>query len=359
MNVIVSNKYQSLLANLNIDVIKNINGVFSVDDLAIQFKNFFYNKMILDITALENYEDVYTIQKLSVAFDMNKVILLLDDSPRVNSAEYLSQLVSMGIYNFTKNIDSIAFLMDNPNTYKDVASFHNLSFNQNNGNNNMMSNNNNFGNNNQSSGGFSLFGGNQNNMNNQSGAAPGGMLSQKIIGIRNITDHAGATTLTYLLKKHIENSYRVKAVEVDKRDFAFFNDNSLDSVSSMELPSYISRNSDAEVILIDMGTKDELQYCNDSIYLIEPGLIPLNRLIRTDYKIFESLKGKKIILNRSVLSGNDISDFERESGSKVFFNLPNIDDKSDNIKEVKELLAALGLTRIDTEGHKGFSLFGM
>ena len=65
MNVIVSNKCQTLLANLNIDVIKNINGVFSTEDLVGQFKNFFYNKMILDITALEDYENINTIQKLS------------------------------------------------------------------------------------------------------------------------------------------------------------------------------------------------------------------------------------------------------------------------------------------------------
>ena len=37
MNVIVSNKYQSLLGSLNIDVIKSINGEFSVDDLIAQF----------------------------------------------------------------------------------------------------------------------------------------------------------------------------------------------------------------------------------------------------------------------------------------------------------------------------------
>lgn len=58
--------------------------------------------MILDITALQDYENINVIQNLSVALDMNKVILLLDDSPKVNSAFYLSQLVSMGIYNFTK-----------------------------------------------------------------------------------------------------------------------------------------------------------------------------------------------------------------------------------------------------------------
>ena len=47
MNVIVSNKYQSLLASLNIDVIKSINGEFSVDDLIAQFSTF-----ILFITSI-------------------------------------------------------------------------------------------------------------------------------------------------------------------------------------------------------------------------------------------------------------------------------------------------------------------
>ena len=110
--------------SLGIDVIKTLNGVFTVDDLAATFKNFYYNKMILDITAIEDYENINTIQNLSVAFDMSKVIILLDDSNVVSSPMYLSSLVSMGIYNFTKNIDSIVYLIDNPNTYKDVAQYH-------------------------------------------------------------------------------------------------------------------------------------------------------------------------------------------------------------------------------------------
>ena len=49
---------------------------------------------------------------------------MLDPNDQViNSSNYLSKLVSMGIYNFTKNIDAIAYLIDNPNTYKDVANF--------------------------------------------------------------------------------------------------------------------------------------------------------------------------------------------------------------------------------------------
>ena len=77
MNVIVSNKYQSLLSSLNIDVIKSINGEFTVEELVSQFQSFYFNKMIIDITAIKDYEDITVMQNLSVNFDMSKVILNL------------------------------------------------------------------------------------------------------------------------------------------------------------------------------------------------------------------------------------------------------------------------------------------
>ena len=107
MNVIVANRYQSLLQGLNIDIIKQMVGEFEVDDIISTFQNFFYQRMILDITAIKNYKDVKTLQKLSISLDMDKVILLLDDSPESTSPDYISKLVSMGIYNFTKNAEGI------------------------------------------------------------------------------------------------------------------------------------------------------------------------------------------------------------------------------------------------------------
>ena len=68
-------------------------------------------------------------------------------------------------------------------------------------------------------------------------------------------------------------------------------------------------------------------------------------------------QGKKIILNRSVLSQSDVADFEKESGSKVFYNMPNVDDKIDDNVVIKKLLKELGFTRIDDHDSKGFSLF--
>lgn len=58
MNVIVSNKANNLLSSLQIDVIKKIQGEFSVEEIISIFENFFYQRMILDITAIRDYKDV-------------------------------------------------------------------------------------------------------------------------------------------------------------------------------------------------------------------------------------------------------------------------------------------------------------
>ena len=92
MNVIVSNAKKEMLENLSIDIIKAVNGVFEVDELINMFKNFYYQRMILDITAIKNYSDIKTLQKLSISLDMEKIILVLDDSEESSSTGYIISL---------------------------------------------------------------------------------------------------------------------------------------------------------------------------------------------------------------------------------------------------------------------------
>jgi len=314
MNVIISNKYQTLLGTLNIDVIKTINGEFSVQDLLNQFSKFFYNKMIIDITAIKNYQDVNTMRELAINFEMDKVILLLDDSVIVNSPMFLSQLVSLGIYNFTRSVEAIPFLIEHSNTFKDVAAYQNLN---------------------------TTFDKNIESAKINETV----VMEQKIIGFKNITEHAGATTLIYMLKKHLQDVYKVKALEINNTDFEYFNDKTLESVDFLNASAVIANYSNVDVILVDLNDGPE-SLCTEVIYLIEPGIIKLNKLIRNDRKIFDKLRNKKIVLNKSVLSTMDVKDFEYESGSKVFFNIPCLDEKLDNNKKVKEFLVALGFSRI-------------
>ena len=76
MNVIISNKYKDALSNLNIDVIKKLDGEFDVDTLIETFSNFYFNRMILDISALKDHFNVAVLQKLSASLDASKIILL-------------------------------------------------------------------------------------------------------------------------------------------------------------------------------------------------------------------------------------------------------------------------------------------
>ena len=58
MNVIISNKYQSMLQGLDIETIKTMNGQFSIDEIVDSFKTVFFNRMILDITAIKDYKKI-------------------------------------------------------------------------------------------------------------------------------------------------------------------------------------------------------------------------------------------------------------------------------------------------------------
>jgi len=353
MNVIVSNKYAAMLSNLNIDLIKSINGEFEVDELVAQFDNFFFNKMILDITAIKGYQDINNIQRLSFGMDMTKVILLLDDSQAVNSPAYLSELVSMGIYNFTKNIDAIAYLIDNPNSYKDVAQFHLL------GNNNMPMNNEPQ---NQGRGGWG-----QNNRPQEStyiteNIGMPTINGTRIIGFKDLTDHAGATTLIYMLKKQLEANYKVLGVELDKDDFLFFNDDGLKSISSKELPQIIKNPANTyQIILVDVNNSSEEASCTEMIYLIEPSTLMLNKMIRRDRNVLDRIKGKKVVLNKSLLEPNDVKDFEYEARCSVFQNIPPLDDKKEKHRVLDEFLNRLGFDKNKPAGdnNRGVHLFGI
>ena len=206
MNVIVSNKNQLLLENLGIDIIKEMNGEFEVDEIIATFQNFFYQRMILDITAIKNYTDMVNLQKLSISLDMQKLILLLDGTEETSNPNFLSNLVSMGIYNFTKNMEGIQYLYNTPNTYRDVAQFHRLD---------------------------ATFG-NAAMANSQPiVAAPvvevapqPEFYGTRVIGVKNVTKQSGASSLVYMMKNELSKNYSVVAIEVDKTDFTYFKDKS-------------------------------------------------------------------------------------------------------------------------------------
>lgn len=320
MNVIISNERQAELANLDIEIIKSIHGVFDVDELIQMFSNFFFGRMILDLTALKDYKDVRNLQKLSMSLDVEKIIVLLPDTPECLAPRFLSKLISMGIYNFTTNLDGVNYLLTNPNTYRDVAHLHQID---------------------DVPEVVNVAAGVVGNTKTNTTIISTG---NYILGIKNITEHSGATMLTYMLKNTLKSMGKSAiAIEVDKRDFAYFNDKDMYSVDNANLANEVLKHRDTNVILIDLNKEGNIDVCNEVIYLIEPSTIKLNKLMRRDRKAFEKLAGKKVILAQSILSDSDVREFEYEANIKIFFVLPPLDERSKNTEVLQELLSRLGI----------------
>lgn len=320
MDTVISNKYSSILNELDIEVSKKLEGEYTVDEIISQFKNFFFNKMFLDITAIKDYKDLTNLQKLSMSIDMDKVILLLDKDDSISDSEpFLAKLVNMGIYNFTKDKNSLMYLYTNPNVYRDVAYLQKIDTGENNS-----------------------------STTDSSHLVP----SRRIIGIKNITDSAGSTSLIYMLKKVLSNYYSVMALEVDKRDFTYFKDKDTLTVKSDEISTVIDKYNSIDIFLLDLNKSNKDYLCTDVLYLIEPSILKLNKLAIINPNLLNEIKGKKVVLNKSLLKESEIADFEVETRIKIYYNIPPLNDKEDNSNILSPLLAKLGYIKEESSEKK-------
>lgn len=318
MNVIISNEQQSLLSNLDIEIIKSINGVYQAEEIVEMFSNFFFGKMIFDVTALAGYKDPRNFQTISISLDVEKIILLLPNIPECNDSKYISKLISMGFYNFTTNIDGLNYLLANPNSYRDVAHLHVLE-------------------------------------DTSSGVSGPSIVETKIInnyvtnssmilGFKNLTIGAGSTSLIYMLKKELTRmGISNVAIEIGRRDFNYLNDPEMISVEPENVANEIVKHRSEQVVLLDLNEYDDLSLCTDVFYLLEPSFIKLNKLMVRDRNIFEKYKDAKIMLVKSMLSDKDVDELEYEARTKFFFNMPPLDDRKSESEILDKFLSKLGL----------------
>ena len=170
---------------------KSLEGVHNVDEIIDTFNNFYYDKMILDITAIRDYQNIDNLQKLAMNINMENVILLLDDNPETDTKTFLSKLISLGIYNFTNNLDGINYLLVHPHTYRDVVNIHNLEDLDEKISEDKPS--------------AVVANTSTSKSEDISESAPVNNGKLRIIGFKNVTQHAGATSLIYMIKKALEN----------------------------------------------------------------------------------------------------------------------------------------------------------
>ena len=333
MNVIVANTQQNQLSSLDIDIIKSISRVYDAAEIVEMFKSFFYSKMILDVTAIKHYNELKTYEILVQGLDPEKIIFLLPEGSNLCTSNFLAHLISIGIYNFTTNLNGVKYLLKKSNTLKDVEHIREMA--------NIQS-------------------------SNDTGATVATVATKvesgtTIIGVKNVTEHAGATTFIYMLKKELAITYgqdNVIAIEIDKNDFALFNDKNMISVKQSEINSVLARYKSATIVLVDLNASIDDSFCADVLYLIEPSTLKLNKLVRRNRNSFNKLVGKKVILNMSLLLNNDVFDFESEVAIKVFYNMPPLDERKRNAI-INDFLTKLGLFNRNSRpsSNKIFGLF--
>ena len=321
MNSIIGNKYIDVFSNLDIEVSKRLEGEYDVDEIISTFDNFFFNRMFLDITSIKNYKDLSNLQKLSMGINMDKVILLLDKEDVISdSNKFLAKLVSMGIYNFTKDNNNLMYLYNNPNSYKDVAYYQNIDNKQED----------------------NIKVESQNVSNND---------KKVILGIKNVTESAGSTTLTCLIKKVLNDYYSTMALAINDRDIVYFNDRDCIDVKEDEFESTINKYDGVNYFIVDLNKSNKDYLCNDVLYLVEPSTIKLNKLMTINPNIFKELSGKKIIINKTLLNSNDIANFEMEADIKVYYNIGPLNDKEDSSNILLPLLEKLGYIKVIEENN--------
>ena len=383
MDVVIANMYQDALMNLDTDIIKCLKGEFSVDEIVDMFRNFYYNRLIVDVTALKSYTDYSIFEVLAQGLDPDRIIFLLPEGSPLCTPSFLQHLISFGIYNFTTNVKGVAYLIQKPNTYQDVEKIIKMASKKKTTkktespkvvNETSTSNESDLS---------SLY-----DIQTAAMPIPGfqqpsiapslepkqtTMMStipvvdvqktkkkQKIVGVFNVTASAGATTLIYMMLKELIHCYGEKdvvAIEIDKNDFRYFFHQRMVSVKSADLKRTLQEYSNVKIVLVDLNGFTKESICDEVIYLIEPSTLKLNRLTTKNTKIYDKLTNKRVVLNQSVLQSNEVFNFENEAGFKVFFNIPPLNDRKRN-SIISELLLKMELIK-DSDNVSSGKIFGL
>ena len=157
-----------------------------------------------------------------------------------------------------------------------------------------------------------------------------------------------------MIKNQLEKNFKahVEAFEIDAGQFKYFNSSNMLDINANNLELTIN-NSKSNIILLDLGNDNYDYLCDDIIYLIEPSIIKINRLLSEKRDIFMNLNNKKVVLNKSSLTDAEVSIFGKEAGVSIYYNIPYLNDRLDN-SVINNFINKLGIVN----GNQGlFSLF--
>lgn len=320
MNVIVSNKQKKVIDSANIDAIKDLNGLFDIDELINNFKGYFFSKMIIDATSIIDFAKESVLRKLANEIGAEKIYLLLPPKPEPPK-RFCDFLTSLGIYNYSTKIEDIVRFLRTPNTNSDF--YQQNTFNT------------------------------ENAISKDEGVKDINNDKKIVLGFKNVTSHAGSTSLIYMIKTCLEKKFKltVDCIEVMKNDFRYFSSNEMVSVDYNTLLMAIN-NCKNRIVLVDLNDYDS-NMCDEVIYLIEPSTIKVNELLYNNRDIFTMLSNKKVVLNKSMLNEDETKIFGKEAGIDIYFSIPYVNDRIDNVI-IEQFINKIGIL---DNNHGLFNLF--
>lgn len=304
MNVIVSNKYRNELRNIGIDISGVLEGSFTSDQIINAFSNYYYERIILDITSIQNYNNIsYLLEELKKIFsilDVSKTILFIDNIPEFNNNIFINNLINLKVYNYAFELNNVIELYNNPRTSLDLQ---------------------------------------------DSVSAPEISIESRVIGIKNVTSNAGATTLTYMMMQELSKKYTVKCIEINKNDFKYFQRENMISVNSDNFINEVLKEPYPDVILVDQNDYDNDFIIKEVLYLLEPSTIKFNKAMNLNPNLLTFLQDKRIVFNRTSISLPKLLEFEKENNLKSFDIIRNINEKDKINPQIINLLTKLGFDK--------------
>ena len=327
MNVVVANKYKETIKSLGIEITGILEGEYTAEYIAETYSNYYYDKLILDVTSIRDYANTETLfislKKIFTFLDPNKAVILLDSIPQLNNSVFYSKLVQLQIYNFTSDVNEVKNLLVTPKIYSDVSKYGEL----------------------------------------ESAIQTSTQMSSKIrvIGVKNITEHAGATTLIYMMYQELSKYYKIKCIEIDKQDFKYFYNEDMVSIAKEQLVDQFLIEQGLDVMLVDLNDFNDDTYVKEKLYILEPSVLKLNKMMDKDKTVLTRLANEKIVLNRTNITLESAKQFQEESKLKVFDIIRNLNERDAVNPQIINLLIKLGFNKTnggvisadDTERKKG------
>ena len=87
--------------------------------------------------------------------------------------------------------------------------------------------------------------------------------------------------------------------------------------------------SNIDYVFVDLCQTANDSICDFVLYLVEPTKIKINKLIVKNRNIFNELKGKYVVLNKSMLSDNERGIFSQEANLPFFASVMPFNDRKE------------------------------